>query len=142
MNKSGPIIIIEDDPDDQALLSEVFEELGLRLIKGRLSEPLFVKYDPSSAREAQQPVVAVYFFYHLNEKERISLLDIAKTDTKRHELLSVDLEFLINKKRKDRDNRPQPRSCIETICHAPLEVLETANERLDCDLKRDRKSVV
>jgi CheY-like chemotaxis protein len=30
MNKSGPIIIIEDDPDDQALLSEVFEELGYK----------------------------------------------------------------------------------------------------------------
>lgn len=27
MNKRGPIIIIEDDPDDQLILSEVFEEL-------------------------------------------------------------------------------------------------------------------
>jgi CheY-like chemotaxis protein len=30
MNKSGPIIIIEDDKDDQALLSEVFQELGYK----------------------------------------------------------------------------------------------------------------
>jgi CheY-like chemotaxis protein len=28
MNKKGPIIIIEDDKDDQELLAEVFEELG------------------------------------------------------------------------------------------------------------------
>lgn len=28
MNKNGPIIIIEDDPDDQFVLEEVFNELG------------------------------------------------------------------------------------------------------------------
>ena len=28
MNKSGPIIIIEDDPDDQEVLIEIFERLG------------------------------------------------------------------------------------------------------------------
>jgi CheY-like chemotaxis protein len=28
MNKSGPIIVIEDDNDDQALLQEIFERLG------------------------------------------------------------------------------------------------------------------
>lgn len=28
MNKNGPIIIIEDDRDDQELMAEVFEELG------------------------------------------------------------------------------------------------------------------
>lgn len=27
MNKTGPIVIIEDDPDDQVILSEIFEEL-------------------------------------------------------------------------------------------------------------------
>jgi CheY-like chemotaxis protein len=30
MNKSGPIIIIEDDLDDQAFLSEVFEQLDYK----------------------------------------------------------------------------------------------------------------
>ena len=29
MNKTGPIIIIEDDPDDQELLEQLFDELGL-----------------------------------------------------------------------------------------------------------------
>ncbi|MBA4166122.1 MAG: response regulator [Chitinophagaceae bacterium] len=29
MNKTGPIIIIEDDPDDQELLNQLFVELGL-----------------------------------------------------------------------------------------------------------------
>ena len=28
MNKSGPIIVIEDDPDDQEVLIEIFERLG------------------------------------------------------------------------------------------------------------------
>jgi len=28
MNKSGPIIVIEDDPDDQEVLVEIFEKLG------------------------------------------------------------------------------------------------------------------
>ena len=28
MNKSGPIIVIEDDPDDQQVLVEIFEKLG------------------------------------------------------------------------------------------------------------------
>jgi CheY-like chemotaxis protein len=28
MNKGGPIIIIEDDPDDQEILTEVFKELN------------------------------------------------------------------------------------------------------------------
>jgi CheY-like chemotaxis protein len=28
MNKSGPIIVIEDDPDDQEALVEIFEKLG------------------------------------------------------------------------------------------------------------------
>jgi CheY-like chemotaxis protein len=28
MNKNGPVIIIEDDPDDQQILTEVFSELG------------------------------------------------------------------------------------------------------------------
>jgi CheY-like chemotaxis protein len=28
MNKTGPIIIIEDDPDDQVLLGDVFQDLG------------------------------------------------------------------------------------------------------------------
>jgi len=28
MNKSGPIIVIEDDPDDQEVLIEIFEKLG------------------------------------------------------------------------------------------------------------------
>lgn len=30
MNKGGPIIIIEDDLDDQYILAEVFEELGVK----------------------------------------------------------------------------------------------------------------
>lgn len=30
MNKNGPIIVIEDDMDDQELMSEVFEELGYK----------------------------------------------------------------------------------------------------------------
>lgn len=30
MNKNGPIIVIEDDRDDQELMSEVFEELGYK----------------------------------------------------------------------------------------------------------------
>ena len=30
MNKSGPIIVIEDDPDDQEILSEIFERLGYK----------------------------------------------------------------------------------------------------------------
>ena len=30
MQKSGPIIIIEDDPDDQIVLKEVFAELGVK----------------------------------------------------------------------------------------------------------------
>lgn len=30
MNKTGPIIIIEDDPDDQILLSDVFQDLGCK----------------------------------------------------------------------------------------------------------------
>ena len=30
MNKNGPIIVIEDDKDDQELMSEVFEELGYK----------------------------------------------------------------------------------------------------------------
>lgn len=30
MNKTGPIIIIEDDQDDQSFLSEVFQELGYK----------------------------------------------------------------------------------------------------------------
>ncbi|MFL5740087.1 MAG: response regulator [Flavisolibacter sp.] len=30
MNKSGPIIVIEDDPDDQEVLVEIFEKLGYR----------------------------------------------------------------------------------------------------------------
>ncbi len=30
MNKTGPIIIIEDDPDDQLTLNEVFEELNYK----------------------------------------------------------------------------------------------------------------
>lgn len=30
MNKGGPIIIIEDDLDDQYILTEVFEELGIK----------------------------------------------------------------------------------------------------------------
>lgn len=30
MNKGGPIIIIEDDLDDQYILAEVFEELGIK----------------------------------------------------------------------------------------------------------------
>lgn len=29
MNKQGPIVIIEDDPDDQMIFSEVFAELGV-----------------------------------------------------------------------------------------------------------------
>jgi CheY-like chemotaxis protein len=29
MNKTGPIIIVEDDPDDQELLQQLFAELGL-----------------------------------------------------------------------------------------------------------------
>lgn len=28
MNKSGPIIVIEDDPDDQEVLVEIFQKLG------------------------------------------------------------------------------------------------------------------
>ena len=28
MNKNGPVIVIEDDPDDQAILAEVFTRLG------------------------------------------------------------------------------------------------------------------
>lgn len=28
MNKTGPIIVIEDDPDDQELLVEIFQDLG------------------------------------------------------------------------------------------------------------------
>ena len=28
MNKNGPVVIIEDDEDDQAILKEVFENLG------------------------------------------------------------------------------------------------------------------
>lgn len=28
LNKNGPIIIIEDDPDDQAVLAEIFEKLN------------------------------------------------------------------------------------------------------------------
>lgn len=28
MNKNGPIVIIEDDPDDQEILSDVFKKLG------------------------------------------------------------------------------------------------------------------
>src|SRR6478609_1003916 len=28
MNKSGPIIVIEDDPDDQEVLNEIFKRLG------------------------------------------------------------------------------------------------------------------
>lgn len=30
MNKGGPIIIIEDDVDDQYILAEVFEDLGIK----------------------------------------------------------------------------------------------------------------
>ncbi|QBZ97964.1 response regulator [Flavobacterium sangjuense] len=30
MNKNGPIIVIEDDMDDQELMAEVFEELGYK----------------------------------------------------------------------------------------------------------------
>ena len=30
MNKNGPIIVIEDDMDDQELMAEVFEELGFK----------------------------------------------------------------------------------------------------------------
>ena len=30
MNKSGPIIVIEDDPDDQEVLIEIFQKLGYR----------------------------------------------------------------------------------------------------------------
>ncbi len=30
MNKNGPIIVIEDDMEDQELMSEVFEELGYK----------------------------------------------------------------------------------------------------------------
>ncbi len=30
MNKTGPIIIIEDDPDDQFILNEIFEELNYK----------------------------------------------------------------------------------------------------------------
>jgi CheY-like chemotaxis protein len=28
MNKSGPIVVIEDDPDDQEVLVEIFQKLG------------------------------------------------------------------------------------------------------------------
>ena len=30
MNKSGPIVVIEDDSDDQEILNEIFKELGFR----------------------------------------------------------------------------------------------------------------
>lgn len=30
MNKTGPIIIVEDDPDDQFILQEIFEELNYK----------------------------------------------------------------------------------------------------------------
>jgi uncharacterized protein (DUF1919 family) len=30
MNKSGPIIVIEDDIDDQEILIEIFENLGYK----------------------------------------------------------------------------------------------------------------
>jgi len=30
MNKSGPILVIEDDPDDKAVLVDIFEELNFR----------------------------------------------------------------------------------------------------------------
>ncbi|HEY0060116.1 MAG TPA: response regulator [Flavisolibacter sp.] len=30
MNKSGPIIVIEDDPDDQEILADIFKKLGYK----------------------------------------------------------------------------------------------------------------
>lgn len=30
MNKTGPIIIVEDDPDDEFILNEIFEELNYK----------------------------------------------------------------------------------------------------------------
>ena len=43
MNKKGPIIVIEDDQDDQEILGEIFEKLGYEnklFILGMVMMPL------------------------------------------------------------------------------------------------------
>jgi hypothetical protein len=37
MNKSGPIIIVEDDMDDQEILVDIFKELNYNVVMKHLS---------------------------------------------------------------------------------------------------------
>lgn len=96
---------------------EVFEELGLILDRDRLGAPLGSLYDHKSAREQGLPVVAQYYHYPLKDYEYSYLSDVARTTTKGHPLVHVNLTELLREKREHQ-------GAIEARCHAPLAVID------------------
>ena len=60
MNKKGPIIVIEDDPDDQTLLEDVFKELNY----------------PNAVRFFNDGVAALEYLVRSNEQPFLILSDI------------------------------------------------------------------
>jgi 8-oxo-dGTP pyrophosphatase MutT (NUDIX family) len=115
-----------DGTEQDALVREVFEELGLLLTAERLSAPIGWKYDPKSAREAHKPVIAQYYHYPLTRDEITYLFDVVGETTKGNPLVRFPLTRLLQEKRtSDR--------VIEAVCHAPLWAVEGLVQILEGD---------
>jgi 8-oxo-dGTP pyrophosphatase MutT (NUDIX family)/class 3 adenylate cyclase len=122
----GKVSVLDGSMRD-TVAREVFEELGLLVDQDRLGEPIAYKYDPMSAKERQQPVIAVYYPYRLSPAEELYLFGIAATGTKGLQgtggpmaVIRYPSEHLLRQKR---DNRRRGLE-FEALCHAPLDAIE------------------
>ena len=103
-----------DTNENDCLVREIFEEIGLTINPLKINPTGETVYDPRGKREGEIPVVAQYFTYYLCETELGEIKCSDRQSTKQNPLRFLEVGKLID----EMTTNPNK------VCHAPLNAFQ------------------